>query len=360
MQEFFPLTVTDIAHDTRDAVVLSLAPRAEDMERFRFRPGQYLTFRRSFDGAELRRSYSICAAPGEGLRVGIKRVSGGAFSGWAKSDLAVGDTIEAMPPQGRFGPGDTAPGVQARHYIGFAAGSGITPVLSIARTILGGDPEARFTLVYGNRAVASVMFRAELGELKDRYLSRFSVLHLFSGPGAEEGLFSGRIDAGKCAALFGGWLQPAEAEMAFICGPEAMMKEVAGALEGAGLPRERIRFELFGADQPGRAKLRAEAAAARASGDMVRATVIIDGAATEFQMPRRGQSVLEAAREHDIDAPFSCKAGVCSTCIGRVHKGEVEMLQNYALEDYEVARGLVLTCQCIPLSDEIVIEYEGH
>ena len=356
MQEFFPLTVTGIDHDTRDAVVVSLAPAKGDCDKFRFRPGQYLTFRRKFEGEDLRRSYSICATPEEGLRVGIKKVDGGAFSSFAKHDLKVGDTLEALPPQGRFHAPEEA---GEKHYLGFAAGSGITPVLSIAKSILSGSHAARFTLVYGNRQLSSVMFKREIGDLKDRYLDRLNVVHVFSGEAQEIELFSGRIDAEKCRALFGPWVSP-EAEMAFICGPEAMMKDVAAALEEAGMPKEKIKFELFGAAQPGRAKMRAAAQAARESGDMVRATVILDGVSRSFKMPRTGQSVLDAAREHDIDAPFSCKAGVCSTCIGRVKSGEVEMMQNYALEDNEVADGLVLTCQCLPLSDEITIEYEGH
>lgn len=358
MSDFYPLTVTDIAHDTRDAVVLTLAPRPQDAERFHFTPGQYLTFRRDFDGEELRRSYSICAAPAEGvLKVGIKRVGGGAFSSFAKSELAVGDTLEAMLPQGRFAaPQET----QGRHYLGFAAGSGITPILAIVKAVLANDAKARFTLVYGNRSASQVMFRGELGNLKDRYLERLNVIHIFSGEAQEIELFSGRIDGDKCRALFGSWVRPETADMAFICGPEAMMKDVSGALREAGMAEDRVKFELFGSSQPGRAKMQAKADDARAAGDMVKATIVIDGTPHSFEMPREGQSVLEAAREHDIDAPFACKAGVCSTCIARVKTGEVEMVQNFALEDYEVERGLVLTCQSYPVSDEVTIEYEGH
>ena len=358
MSDFYPLTVTDIAHDTRDAVVLTLAPRAADAERFAFTPGQYLTFRKDFDGEELRRSYSICAGTGEGvLKVGIKRVGGGAFSSFAKSELHVGDTLEATPPQGRFG---VPAGTKAHRYLGFAAGSGITPILSIVKSVLEGDINAEFTLVYGNRSVAQVMFRRELADLKDRYLNRLNVIHVFSGEAQEIELFSGRINKEKCKALFGPWVQPENADLAFICGPQGMREEVSAALEEAGMAKERIKFELFGAAQPGRAKMKADAAAARAAGDMVKATIIIDGNPHTFQMPRKGQSVLEAAREHDIDAPHSCCNGVCSTCMARVKSGEVEMAQNFALEDYEVERGVVLTCQSYPVSDEITIEYEGH
>jgi ring-1,2-phenylacetyl-CoA epoxidase subunit PaaE len=355
LAEFFPLRVAGIAHDTRDAVVVTLEARETDAERFHFRPGQYLTLRHLIEGTELRRSYSICSAPGEALRVGVKRVDGGAFSSFAKGELKIGDTIEAMAPQGRF----VAPQEgQGRHYLGFAAGSGITPVLSIAKAALSSDADARFTLVYGNRAVSQIMFRRELGEMKDRWLSRFSLVHILSGEGGEIPLFSGRIDADKCRELFRSWVQIETVDAAFICGPEAMMREVSGALEQAGLARDRIRFELFGAAQPGRLAQR-PASAQRAEEKSVRATILMDGTPHSFAMGR-DETILDAARAHDLDAPFSCHAGVCSTCVGRLVSGEVEMAQNYALEDYEVKRGLVLTCQARPLTDTVTIEYGGH
>ena len=355
MDQFFPLTVTDIRHDTRDAVVVSLSPRPEDAARFAYRPGQYLTFRRTFGEEELRRSYSICATPAEGLRVGIKRVAGGAFSSFAKEELHVGDTLEVMPPQGRF----TAPETPSGHYLLIAGGSGITPVLAIAKTLLE-TSDARVTLIYGNRDTASIMFRAEIAALKDRFLTRFSVVHVFDGESQEIPLFSGRITEAKARDLFSGWVPVAGVTAAYLCGPKPMMDGVAAALGAAGLAKERIHFELFLSDQPGRAARRAEAEAARASGDMVTATVIIEGHAHTFEMPRRGQSVLEAARDHGLEAPYSCKAGVCSTCMCRLKEGEVEMRQNYALEDYEVERGLILSCQAVPLTDRITVEYESH
>ena len=360
MDQFFPLTVTDIRHDTRDAVVVSLAPRPEDAARFAYRPGQYLTFRRDFDGEELRRSYSICATPAEGLRVGIKRVAGGAFSSFAKEELTVGDVVDVMPPQGRF----TAPDLSeneapAGHYLLIAGGSGITPVLAILKTLLR-TSDARVTLIYGNRDTASIMFRSEIAELKDRYLTRLSVVHVFDGESQEIPLFSGQITEAKAKELFTGWVPVAGVTAAYLCGPKPMMDGVASALGAAGLAKEQIHFELFLSDQPGRAARKAEAEAAKAAGDMVKATVIIEGHAHTFDMPRRGQSVLEAAREHGLEAPYSCKAGVCSTCMCRLKEGEVEMMQNYALEDYEVERGLILSCQSIPLTDTITVEYESH
>ncbi|MDO5603533.1 MAG: 1,2-phenylacetyl-CoA epoxidase subunit PaaE [Paracoccus sp. (in: a-proteobacteria)] len=357
MSRFLPLEVTDIRRDTRDAVVVTLKPRDEDAAAFDFTQGQYLTFRRDFDGEELRRSYSICAGRDEGfLRVGIKRVDGGAFSTWANEELAPGAMIEAMPPMGRFFTElDPAAG---RHYLGFAGGSGITPVLSIIKTVLAREPKSRFTLVYANRGVASIMFREELEDLKNLYLGRFSVIHVLETEGQEIDLFTGRIDAEKMAALFENWIDPASVDTAFICGPEPMMLTIADSLRKAGLDDARIKFELFASGQQGRAKARAVSRDAASGGEMCEAVVTLDGATRTFRMPKRGESLLDAALGSDLDAPYACKAGVCSTCRARVIEGEAEMAINHALEDYEVAQGYVLTCQCYPLTDRIVVSYD--
>lgn len=354
MNKFVPLTVTHIHKTIRDAVVVSLAaPEGAD---FGFIQGQYLTFRRDFDGEELRRSYSICAGVDDGtLQVGIKRVDGGAFSTWANDDLQVGDTIEAMPPQGRFF--TALEPDSARHYLGFAGGSGITPVLSILRSVMTREPNARFTLVYANRAASTIMFRAELEDLKNSHMGRISVIHMLESDGQEIDLFTGRVDADKCAQLFARWIDIASVDTAFICGPEPMMLGIAAALRDHGLDDAQIKYELFGAGQQGRAKQRAIAKDAAASGAMTQATVTLDGATRSFAMPR-GTSLLEATLENSLDAPFACKAGVCSTCRARVREGEVEMLSNQALEDHEVSDGYVLTCQCYPLSDTVVFDYD--
>jgi len=357
MARFHSLQVTDVHHDTRDAVVVTLMPDPDDAERFDFVQGQYLTFRRSFDGEELRRSYSICAPRGEGLlRVGIKRVDGGAFSTWAKEELKPGDTLEAMPPMGSFhAPLEPA---RARSHLGFAAGSGITPVLSLIATTLGAEPDSTFTLVYGNRSINTIMFREELEDLKNRYMGRFSVIHVLGGEQDIE-LFSGRIDAEKCERLFKGWIDIERVDMAYICGPEQMMLSVARSLREHGVADENIKFELFASSQPGRARRRAtSSSAATGKGARCKATITLDGATRELDMDKEGESVLEAALEAQLDAPYACKAGVCSTCRAMVLEGEVEMAKNHALEDYEVARGYVLTCQCYPLSDSVVITYD--
>ena len=356
MARFYPLTVTDVRRETRDAVVLTLEPPEEHRHAFDFTQGQYLTFRRRFDGEEVRRSYSICAGKDEGaLRVGIKRVDGGAFSTWANEELRPGEVVEAMPPMGSF----HAPlePDRARRYLGFAGGSGITPVLSLVKTILAREPRSEFTLVYGNRSVASIMFREELEDIKNAHLGRFSVLHVLEGEAQEIDLFSGRIDAEKLDGLFRHWIDPSTVDMAFICGPEPMMLTIAEALRVHRLSDDRIKFELFASAQPGRARSRTVSKAEAGRGALCRASITLDGATRVIELPR-GKSLLEAALGADLDAPYACKAGVCSTCRAMVLEGEVEMEANHALEDYEVARGYVLTCQCFPLTDTVSVSYD--
>ncbi|TPW28793.1 phenylacetate-CoA oxygenase/reductase subunit PaaK [Martelella alba] len=357
MARFHPLEVTDIRHDTRDAVVVTLRPRPEDAELFGFTQGQYLTFRRDFDGEELRRSYSICAGLDEGcLKVGIKRVAGGAFSSFANAELKAGDVIEAMPPMGRFfTPIDQA---AEKDYLGFAGGSGITPLLSIIKTVLAREPKSRFTLVYANRHISSIMFREELEDLKNIYLGRLSVIHVLESDSQDIDLFTGRIDAEKLEAFFRLWIDIDAVDTAFICGPEPMMLTIADTLKKHGLKDEQIKFELFVSSQPGRAKkteLSAEAAAATGT---VSVSVTLDGATRSFEMHRDGTAILDAAIANHIDAPYSCKGGICSTCRARVIEGEVEMETNHALEDYEVEAGYVLSCQCLPLTDRVVLSYD--
>ena len=357
MPRFHPLEVTDIRRETRDAVVLTLTPRPEDADHFEFTQGQYLTFRRDFGGIELRRSYSICAGKDEGtLKVGIKRVEGGAFSTWANEELKPGDTLDAMAPQGRFF--TQIDPDSARTYLGFAGGSGITPVLSIIKTTLSREPGATFTLVYANRQLSSIMFREELEDLKNTYLGRFSVVHILDGDGQDIDLFTGRIDAAKMEMLFRLWIDAETVDTAFICGPEPMMLTIAESLRQAGLTDDQIKFELFASSQPGRARKRATSSQAATGANTCDVSVTLDGATRSFQMPKDGSALLDAALEHNIDAPYSCKAGVCSTCRAKVLEGEVEMEVNHALEDYEVEAGYVLSCQCIPLSDKVLLSYD--
>jgi len=357
MARFHPLEVIDVRRETRDAVVVTLKPQAADAAAFDFIQGQYLTFRRKFDGVELRRAYSICTGKGEGvLKVAIKRVDGGAFSNWANEELKAGAVLEATPPMGNF---HVALDPEAgRRYLGFAGGSGITPVLSNIKTVLAREPKSRFTLIYANRQISSIMFREELEDLKNQHLGRLSVLHVLEAEAQEIELFTGRIDADKLKTLFEIWIDLASVDVAFICGPEPMMLAIAAALRDHGLPDSKIKFELFASGQAGLAKPLARSSAKAASAASCEATVTLDGATRSFKMAKQGQSLLDAALKNAIDAPYACKAGVCSTCRAKVLEGEGEMLTNHALEDYEVQQGYVLTCQCYPLTDKIVVSYD--
>lgn len=362
MARFYDLTVTALRKTIRDAVVVTLQPDAGDATAFEFRAGQYLTFRRDFDGIDLRRSYSICAGPDDGvLQVGIKRVAGGAFSTYANCDLRIGDKLSVMPPMGRFTIDPTSEPAPAtmtqRHYLGFAGGSGITPVLAILRNLLVREPGASVTLVYANRGVNTIMFREELEDLKNIYIGRLVVIHVLESDAQEVELFTGRVDEDKCAALFARLIDVGSVDTAFICGPEPMMRGIVRALEQHGLNPSRIKFELFASGQPGQARQKAQVTQGADITAKLRVSITIDGATRTFDADK-DQRILDIALGHALDAPFSCRAGVCSTCRCRVIEGEVEMAANHALEDYEVRRGYVLSCQAYAISDRIVVDYD--
>lgn len=355
MAKFHSVTVTDLHKTIRDAVVVTLKP--DEGETFEFTPGQYLTFRREFDGEELRRSYSICSGKVNGsMQVGIKRVDGGAFSTWANTELQVGEKLEVMPPMGNF---FAQSEVDDPHYLAFAAGSGITPILSILRSVLEAHETARFTLVYANRNTNSIMFREELEDLKNEYMGRFNLIHILNDGSQEIDLFGGRVDAAKCDELFANWIDLKSVSTAFICGPEAMMLTISEALQKNGLDKKQIRFELFASSQPGRAKQKATGIGKVESGAQGR--VVLNGAS--HALPISGEtSLLDAALKADLDAPYACKAGVCSTCKCKVLSGEVEMIANHALEDYEVEAGYVLSCQSYPVTETVEWDFDqaGH
>ena len=355
MSQFHSLTVTDVKKTTRDAVILTLQP--EDPKAFSFVPGQYLTFRREFDGEELRRSYSICAGINDGvLKVGIKRVDGGVFSTWANLELEIGSTLEAMPPMGQFYASSDEP---SPSYLMFAGGSGITPILSIIKSGLQQNTRARYTLVYANRSASTVMFREEIEDLKNRFLNRFSIIHILKEHVDEIDLFGGRLDTAKCLQLFDSWISIDTVQMTFICGPEGMMIGIRDALIERGISKSQIRMELFSGSQPGRSKKPAQRLDLYESG--IAGQVTLGGDTRSLTIPAN-TTLLEAAINNDLDPPYACKAGVCSTCKAKILNGEVEMLANHALEDHEVEDGYVLTCQSVPLSDSVVWDYDqsGH
>lgn len=358
MSHFHTLTIEDVRRETRDAVSLAFHVPESLKDTFRFTQGQYLTLRHRIAGEEVRRSYSICnGVHDEELRVAIKQVPGGAFSTFANTSLKVGDSLEVMPPQGRFNvPLDAH---RQGRYLAVAAGSGITPILSIISTTLALEPESRFTLVYGNRTTAATLFRTQLQDLKDRYLERLNLIYVFSREEQDVALYNGRIDSNKCRQLFGRWLQVGELDAAFLCGPQEMTDAVRELLTEQGMAPRDIHRELFATGLPTAGRPRTQHTSPRQSVDCARIKVISDGRTLEFDMSRDAESILDAGNAHGAELPFSCKAGVCSTCIARVVEGEVEMYQNHALEDYEIEAGMVLSCQCHPVSNKVTLSFDG-
>ena len=355
MSKFHPLTVTDVKQETRDAIVVTFAVAPDLRETYRYTQGQYLTLRAKLDNEEVRRAYSICSAvQDERLRVAIKRNPGGLFSNWANDTLQAGAVVDVMEPMGTFfTPLDAT---NRNHYLAVAAGSGITPMLSIIKSTLSAEPHSRFTLLYGNRSSSSVMFKDELAELKDEYLDRFKLVHVLSREPHDIDLFHGRIDRQRCSDLFTQWVDLDTVDTAFLCGPAQMTQDVTDALLAKGFPKANIKAELFAAATPKRDD--------KAAPRIVRGnqecdvTLILDGAHVSFTMEKDKESVLDAALKQGIDVRYSCKAGVCSTCRCKVVDGKVDMDANYALEDYEVARGFALSCQSFPVTDKLVLDFD--
>lgn len=355
MSKFHSLKVAEVRQETRDAIAVRFEVPEALRDSFVFKHGQYLTLRATVDGEDLRRSYSICSGVQDNeLRVAIKRTTGGAFSSWANDSLQVGMEIEVMPPMGQFSVAIDP--TSSRSYLGFAAGSGITPILSIAKTMLFAEPNSTFTLVYGNRSSSSMIFREELADLKDEYRDRLNLVYVMSREQQDIELFNGRINGQKVAQLLDGWLEVTDHDMAFICGPEDMMREVSETLQSRGMPKSAIKFELFAASAPTRARAVGSDRASQRRECAV--TVIVDGTHRSFSMERETESLLDAGLKHGIDMRYSCKGGVCSTCRAKVVEGRVEMDVNFALEDYEIARGFVLTCQSFPVTDRVVIDFD--
>ncbi len=353
MSGFHPLKVQQVQHDTSSSVIVTLEIDDNQKDRFEFLAGQYLTFRHQHNGEEIRRNYSICSPQGAGsLQVGVRQVDEGIFSTFANSSLNVGDILETMPPQGKFTLADLPEGARV---LLVAAGSGITPMMSHIETLLANDPKASVTLIYGNRTPNTIMFRERLEDLKSEYMTRFTLLHVLSGAGQEADLFTGRIDGQRVTSIVDEWLHQPEFDAALICGPQEMIMNVKATLEQS-MPGTKVGYELF--DTGGSRK----APKAKTSNTLkdVDLTVIIDGTAHKIAMAN-DDHVLDVARENHIDAPYSCRGGICSTCRCKIIKGTGEMEVNHALEDYEVEAGYALSCQLRPTSKTLVISYdEGH
>jgi ring-1,2-phenylacetyl-CoA epoxidase subunit PaaE len=357
--KFHPLEVLEIRKETADCVsVLFKVPDALK-EEFQFTPGQYLTLKKPGSEPEIRRSYSICCAPSEGqLRVAVKKVQDGQFSTYVNEQLRPGDILEVMTPMGKFSPRHP---LKAKRYLAIAAGSGITPIMSILKHTLATDPSSTFTLIYGNKNRNTIMFREEVEGLKNLYMQRLRVYHVLSRETMDVPLFNGRITAGKIEEFCNTLVRLDKIDEAFICGPEEMLLSIREKLLELGMPQEKIHIELFTSpDQP---KASHAQWVSQHKGDISgvsKVSIRLDGVQFEMNLPYQGDSILDAALKHGADLPYACKGGVCSTCRAKLIDGEVDMEVNYALEPDEIEKGYILTCQSHPKSEKVVVDFDAR
>jgi ring-1,2-phenylacetyl-CoA epoxidase subunit PaaE len=351
---FHRLAIHDLRRETADAVSMTFAIPKDLADDYAFAPGQYLTLRTMMDGEEVRRSYSICSGPDDGeLRIAVKKVDGGAFSSWAADELKAGDELDVMTPTGRFGIAPTAQ--EARIYVGFAAGSGITPILSIVRGVFAREPDSRFFLFYGNRSTEGVMFGEALEELKDRFLERFSLFHVISGEEQDIPILHGRLDGAKVRVLLRSLVPAASVDHVFICGPTGMSEEIEATCRDIGIAEDRIHVERFVSGLGG--KPRPKKTVEPGAPPKAFASLIIDGKRKEVPVAE-GEAILDAALRAGVDLPFACKGGMCSTCRAKLVEGEAPMDINYSLEPWELKAGFILTCQAKPVSEKVVVDYD--
>jgi ring-1,2-phenylacetyl-CoA epoxidase subunit PaaE len=355
---FHSLRVKSITPDTDEAVIVSFDVPTTLQNDFQFIQGQHLTLRTQLDGKEQRRSYSICSGVDDGdLRIGVRRVTGGVMSNWINADLKAGDNIDVLPPEGRFFvPIDAT---KARHYLGIAGGSGITPILAIMKTVLVREPLSHFTLIYGNRRQASTMFKEELEDLKNRYLTRLTLHTVFSQEHMDSPLNSGRLTQTKLGEFLGALIQPQQLNRVFVCGPHGFNDEADAALLSAGVPADRIHIERFGVPNE---ELTKTTKAKVLPGDAPQAIVQIirDGLSRDIEFRTEHGNVLDAAAAAGLEVPYSCKSGVCCTCRAKLIEGKVRMDRNFALEPHEVAAGFILACQSHPLTERVVISFDDR
>lgn len=359
MIKFHPLTVAAKQNETTDSVRIHLDVPSELRDEFSFHAGQHLPIQIESDGKKLRRTYSICSAEGEWpLQIGVRVQPGGKFSQFAFDKLRAGDSLDVMRPNGQFHV-DLDRSAR-KHYLGFAAGSGITPILSIISTVMREEPGSHFTLFYGNRKQNTAMFAEDLYGLKNRYLDRLQLHFLFSQEEQEFDIASGRIDDAKVRELFARFCAGIKPDEAFVCGPDSMIQTVTKALKDLGLAGRAVHSERFGAPRKGAAKrdLSTTSSDTASAEETSHVTVIMDGHKKSFEMGRSGVNIVDAAEADGIDLPYSCKGGVCATCRTHVESGSVAMASNYGLEPWEVEDGFVLACQSTPQSDVVVLNYD--
>jgi ring-1,2-phenylacetyl-CoA epoxidase subunit PaaE len=353
---FHSLRVKSITPDTDEAVIVSFDVPAALQTDFQFTQGQHLTLRTELNGQEQRRSYSICSGVDDGdLRIGVRHVTGGVMSSWINQDLKLGAQIDVLPPEGRFFvPIDAS---QARHYLGIAGGSGITPILAIMKTVLAREPLSHFTLIYGNRRQSSTMFKEELEDLKNRYLTRLTLHTVFSQEHVDSPLYSGRLTQAKLAEFLSALIQPQQLDHVFVCGPHGFNDEADAALLAAGVPAEHIHIERFGVPVDATAE-KAKPTAQPGDAPQAIVQIIRDGVSREIAFRTEHGNVLDAAAAAGLEVPYSCKSGVCCTCRAKLLEGKVRMDRNFALEPHEVEAGFVLTCQAHPLTERVVISFD--
>jgi ring-1,2-phenylacetyl-CoA epoxidase subunit PaaE len=355
-EHFHALRVAEIVPETVEANSIRFAVPDELREKFAFRAGQHLTLRATLGGEEVRRNYSLCTAPAEqDWMVTVKRIGGGLFSNWVGDQLKSGDTVDVMPPHGSFTTEFDAS--NSRHLVGIAGGSGITPVMSLIKTLLREEPESRFTLLYGNRDSSAVIFLEALAALKDKHLGRLELYHFLDAEEQDIDLFNGMLDRQRCDEAIAHLVpDAAEVDGWFICGPGPMMDSAEGALLDRGVAKERIHIERFTADRPAGA-VASEIAQLQTKAEGLSVAVTLDGRTRRVAFTQG--NILDSARAAGLPAPFACKAGVCATCRAKVTKGKVEMAARYGLTDEEVAEGYVLTCQSVPLGDGVAVDYDA-
>ncbi len=358
MSHFYPLRVSSVESETEQAVCVGFELSPELEQTFQFSQGQYLTLKQQINGEELRRSYSICSSVDEPLRVAIKRVDQGIFSNWANSELKVGDTIDVSPPDGNFTCALSPE--ESKNYLCMAAGSGITPILSIVKTLLEKEPLSHVTLLYGNQRVGTMMFKEELLALKNRYMTRFQLINILSQEEQDVEILNGRINNRKGGELCSRLLDLQAVDDFFLCGPESMISEVSRGLIGQGIAEEKVHYELFAssAEDAQIVVAKHHARSEKHGGRVSKVSVTLDGRKSNFELAADGENILDAAMSHGMDVPYSCKGGVCATCKAKVIDGEVDMDLNHSLTPEEVAGGYVLTCQAHPISENVVIDFD--
>lgn len=355
MAKFHSIKVADIYKETKDCSVVTFEIPEELKHDFNYKPGQHLTFKKDFDGVDQRRSYSLCSSPTENKwQVGVKKINGGLFSSYVNDDLKIGDSVEIMAPNGIFFT-DIEP-EKAKNYVAFAAGSGITPILSIIKTHLALEPNSTFQLFYLNRSVKSIIFKEEIELLRNKYFGRFEIFHFLTKEKRNIDLFNGRFTKDKLDIITDKLINVANVDECFICGPEEMIFLVKDAMIEAGMAKEKVRFELFSTGLSEEQKLKTQRILEKKV-EGTEVTIIDGGKEFHFVMDDDFDNILDGALAAGADLPYACKGGVCSTCRCKVIEGEVEMKVNYALDENEVAKNYILSCQAVPISKKVVVDF---